>query len=50
MTKKNANIAGAAKAKWEAPQLVTVDANLADIEASLNPGTDSLMVGLSSQS
>lgn len=50
MTKKNANFAGAPKAKWEAPQLVTVDANLADIESSFNAGTDSIGIGASSAS
>lgn len=50
MTKKNANNAGAAKAEWNAPQLVTIDANLADIENSFNPVSDSVGIGASSAS
>lgn len=33
------------KAKWEAPELVTLDADLTNVEAALNPGTDSLQFG-----
>ena len=33
------------KAKWEAPELTTLDADLTSIEAAFAPGTDSLMFG-----
>lgn len=48
MIESNEKLSHGAKAKWEAPQLDTMDANLADVKAAFNPGTDSLMFGGSS--
>lgn len=33
------------KAKWEAPAIVTIDADLNNVKAAFSPGTDSLMFG-----